>query len=404
MAQIKTRYTQTGDPRFTAYIRKKRKGVVIHDESQTFPTRPQAVLWAKRREVELAEPDALAVARMGERSIGALIKRYIEEFEQIEGEDGAKKWGRTKSADLRKLLNYGIANHDALALTSSRLVDHIKERRAEGVGPATALNDLVWLGVVLRTARGAWDIPAKAEAVAEAREACRGLRLTAKSNERDRTPTYEELEKLDGHFKRQDAHRSAKIPMRHIMWFAIYSSRRESEICRLRWADNEDDRRLGLMRDVKHPEGSKGNHRTFRYTPRAWQIMRMQPKGDDVRIFPYNPRSVCARFTKACKLLGIEDLHFHDLRRESVTRLFEQSLTIPEVAAHSLHESWAALKTYTNLVRRGRILDAPFLTASSSSRREPPRGGRLDDRPSRPKTRARAPSGSRNGKRVRASR
>ena len=344
MAQIKTRYTKTGDPRFTAYIRRKRKGVVIHEESQTFPTRPQAVLWAKRREVELAEPDALTVARMGERSIGALIRRYIEEFEQIEGEDGVKKWGRTKSADLRKLLNYGISNHDALTLTSSRLVEHIKERRAEGVGPATALNDLVWMGVVLRTARGAWDIPAKAEAVSEARETCRGLRLTAKSNERNRTPTYEELERLDAHFERQDKHHSAKIPMRHIMWFAIYSSRRESEICRLRWADNEEDRQLGLVRDAKHPEGAKGNHRLFRYTPQAWQIMRMQPNGGDDRIFPYNACSVGSRFTKACRLLGIDGLYFHDLRREAVTRLFEQGLTIPEVAAHSLRESWAALK------------------------------------------------------------
>jgi hypothetical protein len=33
--------------------------------------------------------------------------------------------------------------------------------------------------------------------------------------------------------------------------------------------------------------------------------------------FPYDPKSVGAAFTRACHILGIQDLRFHDLRHEA---------------------------------------------------------------------------------------
>ena len=50
------------------------------------------------------------------------------------------------------------------------------------------------------------------------------------------------------------------------------------------------------------------------------------------RVFPHNHRSVSAAFTRACNKLKIEDLHFHDLRHEGTSRLFEAGLTIEKVA------------------------------------------------------------------------
>ena len=48
-------------------------------------------------------------------------------------------------------------------------------------------------------------------------------------------------------------------------------------------------------------------------------------------------------------LLGIEDLHFHDLRHEATSRLFEAGYSIPEVAQFTLHRSWKDLQRYANL-------------------------------------------------------
>lgn len=56
---------------------------------------------------------------------------------------------------------------------------------------------------------------------------------------------------------------------------------------------------------------------------------------------------------RACYLLGIEDLHFHDLRHEGVSRLFELGWTIPHAASVSGHRSWQSLKRYTHIRQRG---------------------------------------------------
>jgi len=51
--------------------------------------------------------------------------------------------------------------------------------------------------------------------------------------------------------------------------------------------------------------------------------------------------------------LEIEDLRFHDLRHEGISRLFEMGWTIPQVATVSGHRSWKILKRYSHLRQSG---------------------------------------------------
>lgn len=53
---------------------------------------------------------------------------------------------------------------------------------------------------------------------------------------------------------------------------------------------------------------------------------------------------VGAAFTRATQSLGIDNLHFHDLRHEATSRLFERGYSIQEVAQLAMHESWTTLK------------------------------------------------------------
>jgi hypothetical protein len=122
----------------------------------------------------------------------------------------------------------------------------------------------VWIGVVLRAAKNVDRKPVHPEIVDEARDACRELRLIGKSRRRYRRPADSELAALDGHFQLRDMR--SDIPMFDIWHFAITSTRREDEICRLLWEDNDPGTRTGLVRDAKHPEKKDGNHRRFRYT------------------------------------------------------------------------------------------------------------------------------------------
>jgi integrase len=242
---------------------------------------------------------------------------------------------------------------------------------------------------VLRAAKNVNELPVRPEITQEASSACRELRLIGKPRRRARRPTSDELARLREYFVGRDRH--AQIPMQAIVDFAIASARREAEICRLEWRDNNAVTRSGLVRDAKHPTSKDGNHRRFKYTPEAWSIVENQPR-TNAYIFPYDPKSVGAAFTRACNVLGIEDLRFHDLRHEATSQLFERGYQIHEVAQFTLHESWNELKRYTNLKPESvRELKSPEARAALRSRQaivvpeQPPsRAARQSTRRDRP--------------------
>ena len=126
--------------------------------------------------------------------------------------------------------------------------------------------------------------------------------------------------------------------------------RATAQIVTIRWADLDKDRIL--VRDMKHPNEKSGNHVWCDLVPEAVSYIESMPKVDE-RIFPFTSEAVSASFTRACKKLGIEDLHFHDLRHDGVSRLFEMGKTIPQAASVSGHRSWQNLKRYTHLRQSG---------------------------------------------------
>jgi integrase len=340
MATIKARRQANGSIRYTAIVRKRVGKTIVHREAKTFMHRSAAVSWARHREVALENH---AVPGRQERepvTLAELIRWYIATFETI------SRWQRSKQTHLEFLERHSIGKANALTLTSAILIEHVRRRRADGAGPATVINDLVWIGVVLRAAKNVKELPVRPEITQEASSACRELRLTSKPRRRVRRPTSDELTRLREYFVGRD--RRAQIPMQAIVDFAIASARREAEICRLEWRDNDATARTGLVRDAKHPTSRDGNHRRFKFTPEAWAIVENQPR-TSACIFPYDPKSVGTAFTRACHVLGIEDLRFHDLRHEATSQLFERGYQIHEVAQFTLHESWNELKRYTNL-------------------------------------------------------
>nr|WP_298719887.1 site-specific integrase [uncultured Steroidobacter sp.] len=357
MPYIKLRKQADGSLRYTAIVRIRRNGKMLHQEAKTFTHRSAAERWGKHREVALENPTALARAQQPSTKLATLIRWYIDSFQHI------SKWQRSKQSQLLFLEKHPIGEADAVFLDSATLVDHIRARRSKGAGPAAVANDLTWIGVVLRAAKSVKGLPVNPGVVDEARNACRELRLIGKSRRRERRPTPEELVKLDAYFGRRDGR--ARVPKKDIMWFAIHSARRESEICRLEWTDTDQRGRTGLVRDAKHPRHKEGNHRRFKLTAEAWAIIEHQPKTSEY-IFPYDPRSVSAAFTRACHVLGIQDLRFHDLRHEATSRLFERGYQIHEVAQFTLHESWNELKRYTNL-RPEKVREIPQAASNADN-------------------------------------
>lgn len=339
MGRIVQRKKKKGQSSYKAEIRINRKGQK-HYETKTFPTQKLAKGWLKKREYELSRPGALEMESQKGVLVGDVINWYLTEYKDI------ASFGRSKRMHLEQLLKMDVSKISLVDLSAAYIINHIKTRRLS-VSAATANNDLVWLRVAFKTAIPHFpELPINLAIIDSAAQVCRKHKLISKSQKRDRRPTDEELKLMDAHFRLKDSGRS--VPMADIIWFAIYSARRESEITRLLWADNDVQGLSGVVRDAKHPTRKEGNHRAFKYTAEAWEIVNRQPK-NDARIFPYEPKTIGAYFRHACKFLEIEDLRFHDLRHEATSRLFERGYQIHEVAQFTLHEDWKSLKRYTNL-------------------------------------------------------
>ncbi len=341
MGTITKRVSAKGVVTYQAKIRIKRKGAIIYQESRTFEKKKNATQWTRNRESKL--DDSRELAKMLHRgvTVGRVLETYQLEFSAV------RQSGRSKDADLKRLQNMPIAELDAIKLTSTQVIEHLMDRlNIDKVKPQTANNDLAWLRVAFKSVRAAKGWPLAVDELEDAVTLAQSQRLVARPAKRDRRPTLEELDRLDKHFGSRD--RRAAIPMRDIMWFAVYSARRQSEITRIRWEDNDDNYQTGMVRDLKHPREKIGNDKRFKYTKAGWEIVQRQPSGSKC-IFPYNAKSVSAAFTRACKILEIQDLKFHDLRHEATSRLFELGNTIQDVQQVTLHESWEHLKRYTHL-------------------------------------------------------
>ena len=130
---------------------------------------------------------------------------------------------------------------------------------------------------------------------------------------------------------------------------------RLDEITRIEWADLDEVKRVIVVRDRKDPRQKSGNDQRVPLLSLtgydAMLLIREQAlvTGRKGRIFPYNGPSIGTAFRRACKDLAIRDLHFHDLRHEGTSRLFEAGLTLPEVALVTGHKDWKMLKRYLNL-------------------------------------------------------
>lgn len=107
-----------------------------------------------------------------------------------------------------------------------------------------------------------------------------------------------------------------------------------------------------MVRDMKNPGEKIGNDVWCDLPAPALRIIKAQPRIAD-EIFPYSAGAMSAAFTRACAFLEIEDLHFHDLRHEGTSWLFETGYNIPHAAAVTGHRSWTSLKRYTQLRQRG---------------------------------------------------
>lgn len=361
MGTIVARKRKDGTTGYTAQILRKKGGQIVWREARTFDRQREAKAWLAHREGELAQPGAIDRAKEKSKSerytLADAIDRYIKEHSGM---------GRTKAQVLRTLMGMPVAQKacdDIASPDIAALATELGRTRK----PQTVGNYMSHLQAVFAVADDEWGMPLDITAMNKAMRSARKLGKVTKSAERDRRPTLDELDKLMGHFQEIWRRRQKTVPMHRVVAFALFSTRRQEEITTIKRSDYQGDRIL--VRDMKHPGQKVGNDVWVDLPAPAPAIIDAMTTGDG--LFPYTTHAISAAFTRACKFLEIEDLHFHDLRHEGVSRLFEMGLTIPQVAQVSGHRSWSSLKRYTQMRQSGdKYLDwkwLPVVTASEKT-------------------------------------
>jgi integrase len=325
------------DGRWRALVRKAGR-----TKCATFDNKAQAKAWAATIERELDQLKATGVMAPRGLTLADLIDRYTRELYPV------KPWGRSKSADLARLKD-DLGDKPVTALSSHVLMAHFRKRLDKGMGRMTSSSQLGYLVGVLRIARTLWQLDVPLQAAEDARTALTSVGLNGKSKRRDRRVADTEIKKLLKYF--EDDYASI-VPMADIVRFCVASGMRISEVCRLQWADLNTPNKTIIVRNRKHPKDKLGNDQTVPLLNAtgfdAYEIANRQPHLGP-RIFEVNPRTVSAYFTDAVDKLNLPDLRLHDLRHESISRLFDAGYRIEQVALVSGHRDWAMLKRYTHV-------------------------------------------------------
>lgn len=288
-----------------------RKGSV--SESECFKTKAEATAWANKIEADIV---AGKIGRMPDKSFGELLQRYADDV------SSAKRGARWELVRINKLQQDKIADVRLPKLTAPVVTDW-RDRRLKEVSAASV--------------RREWNLLSHACALA-VREwhwlQTNPFTLVKRPDEakpRDRRPTKEELDAILlalGYSTDEPPH-TATARVGAAALFAVETGMRASEICRL-----EAGHIVGRVARLYNTKN--GHDRDVPLSVEALRIIGQLPDTGGP-LFGLTPASLDTLWRKGCARALVGDLHFHDLRREALTRLAKK-LDVMELARMSGHK------------------------------------------------------------------
>lgn len=147
-----------------------------------------------------------------------------------------------------------------------------------------------------------------------------------------------------------------------IIRFALATAMRQGEILMLTWKNIDKEKRTATLEDTKN-----GERRVVPLSPSALSALEALPRTLRGPVFATTQEALQQSWKRAvkraqrlyvadCEEAGAEvdpdvlaDLHFHDLRHEAISRLFEMGLDAMTVSEISGHKTLQMLKRYTHL-------------------------------------------------------
>ncbi|ELY9612839.1 site-specific integrase [Salmonella enterica] len=337
---IEKRLRKDGTPRYRCTVGIKEGGVYKYRESKTFARQALAKSWGAKRVSEL-EIIGIPTKDKGE-SLSSLIERFIAHPDL--------KPSYSKETQLRVIQRTELGGMRVADIKSTNYVEFARWLRATERSPKTVTEYYGHIATVLEAACPFFGVKVDSGQLDEAKLYSKKKKISGRSNKRSRRPSSEEVELLHSELKKKRRSSYKDIPFDDIFELSILSCMRIGEICKILKSDIDENQRAILVRDRKDAVKKVGNHMLVPLLGRAWDIVNGRPDSDDGRLFPYRSKTISEKFSIICKELGIDDLHYHDLRREGASRLFEMGFSIEEVAQVTGHRNLQTLWTvYTEL-------------------------------------------------------
>jgi integrase len=141
--------------------------------------------------------------------------------------------------------------------------------------------------------------------------------------------------------------------LKSIIQFAIQTGMRRGELMGLRWSDIDIPNRKAYLHNTKN-----GDPRQVPLTKDAVEILSALTRDPSDIVFPMSLVTLRIQFERVCNKakdqfqeLGanpFEDLRFHDLRHEALSRLSDAGLNVIELSHISGHRTIAMLKRYVH--------------------------------------------------------
>lgn len=318
--------------------------------SKTFRTKRDAEDWARRTEDEMVRGLFVQRAPSERLTLETAMRRYLAEVTPT-------KRPQTQSSEMRRSVpvikffgKYSLAaiTPDLIAqYRDTRLAgeDRMKNGQPQPRAANTVRLELALLGHMFTIAVKEWGIGLTYNPVLN-------IRRPAPGPGRNRRLTPDEETRL---LAAVDQHSNPMLGW--IVRIAIETGMRSSEITTLRRSQVALDRRIVRLIETKNTQPrtvplSLAATEYFRQAlsnpirPIDTDLIFFGEPGRDSKRRPYQFTVVWMRLKKE---LGIDDLRFHDLRHEAISRFVEAGLSDQKVAAISGHKSMQMLRRYTHL-------------------------------------------------------
>lgn len=322
-------YIRQRKGRFTVVI--KRKG--FETLYKTFSKKSDCLKWGKEVEAQMQLKQFKSMSVANKTTLLDVLNRHLED--KIKTSKEPKKL----KARFNTIVKSDVVKKLMSDLTPSDFAAYRDNRLGKGAAGATIVRELSFMSVGINKAIDIYNcwIPENP------------IKKTIKPKEAP--PRNRRLSEQEYLLLMQWCKGAPKFKKPNPFWcyaidFAVETALRQNEQLLLTWKDIDLTKRVMT---IKAENTKTGVERVVPLTPKAIEILKSMPRSiaRGGRVFLMSKNNFNRGWSAICRNANIENLHWHDLRREACSRLLEKGLSISEVQHFTGHKTVSLmLKTY----------------------------------------------------------